>query len=158
MGTSFICRLVWQNFLFSSFCEDYDTVLTTVFYFTWSLWMEDGSSMNEIKFKSYRAFTVIVPYLEGAECCVRVRCLNWFKNPPCSSLLFPRLSTPMSSAPATTMLSSSSSGKVTKPITENQPPPSLSMSTNPNGPETRATTATRLRGGFYVRYSLKVLF
>ena len=79
---------MWQNFLFSSFCEDYDTVLTTVFYFTWSLWMEDGSSMNEIKFKSYRAFTVIVPYLEGAECCVRVRCLNWFKNPPCSSLPF----------------------------------------------------------------------
>ena len=60
----------------------------------------------------------------------------------------------MSPTPATTILSESS-GKVNERITENQPSPSLSMSTNPDGPETRAM---RLRGGFMVRHSLKALF
>jgi hypothetical protein len=56
----------------------------------------------------------------------------------------------MSSTPATTILSTLalSSGKRNEPINENQPPPSLVMSTHPDRPERRAITAMRLRGGF----------
>ena len=63
----------------------------------------------------------------------------------------------MSSTPANTNLSTTSSEKGNELITENQPPPSLAMSTNPIGPEKRAVTAKRLRGGWCdVRHSSAV--
>ena len=115
--------------------------------------MLDNTDHSTLSIRSWPIFTVISPYLGGCGgICFFLK--GSFKNSQHSSLPYP-LATTMSPTPATTILSSSSSGKVSKPITEDQPPPSLSMSTNPNGPE---TTAMRLRGGFMVRHSLRVLF